>query len=162
MGLIWAIYFLTLQFDDSHASLGGPLSSIQADRQALLGKKEKFASKSAQNAKNVQNANLEKSYSVHEIQLSGRSIREYLSSNGIVFAVTWRGVSQPDLSVLLGSYFPEYKAATAQLRNQRRGTPQVIRSKKVVVEKSGHMRDVRGKAYLPEFVPVGFDVAEID
>src|SRR4051812_2811446 len=75
-------------------SLGDDEASIGKDRQALKAKKPEVYSKDK--------------YSIHEIQLPGRIVKEYLSRGGRVFAVTWRGASQPDLAVLLGSYFKEY------------------------------------------------------
>ena len=37
--------------------------------------------------------------------IPGGEIREYVDSNGQIVAVAWNGLSHPDLSVLLGSYF---------------------------------------------------------
>ena len=128
------------------ATLGGVESSVHADREALRGQSEKTIAK--------------ESYSIHEITLSGRVVHEYVLPSGKVFAVSWRGISQPDLSVLLGSYYDEYQDAAAKQKVRRRGG-QLVRTRNVVVEKSGHMRDVRGVAYLPKLLPAGTSAGDL-
>lgn len=141
------------------ASLGGPLDSIESDRKAFEGKLSEIVVPQARNA--------QRHYTEHLIQQDGTEIREYALPDGTVFAVTWRGPTQPDLSVLLGSYYNEYQDTLALLQRstsqhsndrtaQRRGrSARVIRSKNMVLERSGHMRDIRGKAYLPQLMPDG-------
>jgi hypothetical protein len=126
------------------ASLGGSIESIESDRKAFEGKLRAMTSENSQ-----------KKYSVHEISRDGTQVFEYALPNGTVFAVSWRGPTQPDLSVLLGDYFHEYQEIASSGRTaQRRGrSARVIRSKNMVIERAGHMRDVRGKAYLPNLMP---------
>ena len=93
--------------------------------------------------------------------MSGNTIHEYLSS-GKVFAVTWTGISQPDLSILLGDYANEHTLAlskASRIRGQRAQSQ--LRGEHVVVEKSGHMRAMRGRAYLPLEIPNGVNLNEI-
>src|SRR5215472_12105705 len=53
------------------------------------------------------------SFTVHEIHTQNRTvIREYVSSTGTVFAVTWRGPWIPDMQQLLGSHFQQLVSAT--------------------------------------------------
>ena len=73
------------------------------------------------------------------------TVKEYLSPNGTVFAVSWRGPRPPDLSQLLGSYFAEYQTAAAAPHAQRGHL--LVQTENLVVETSGHMRDLRGRAY---------------
>jgi hypothetical protein len=142
-------------FFASHAmaSLGGPIDTIESDRKAFEGKLRSLTTTGSQ-----------KKYTVHEISRDGTRIFEYALPNGTVFAVSWRGPTQPDLSVLLGDYFQEYQDRLSSLNRsepssegrmaQRRGrSARVIRSKNMVIERSGHMRDIRGKAYLPSLMP---------
>src|SRR6185437_9065626 len=52
-----------------------------------------------------------------------QTVREYVGPDGKVYAVTWAGPKRPDLSTLIGTYFPEYsKAITTTTHKQlRRG-----------------------------------------
>jgi len=130
----------------SSGSLGGRADSVQKDRKFLEGS-EKIIPKEC--------------FKVHEINSNGNRIREYVSPDNKVFAVTWRGISQPDLSVLFGDYYEDFKKAAARQKRHRRGEIKVVRTKKIVVEKSGHMRDVRGKAYIPTLFPNGVSAVDI-
>jgi hypothetical protein len=141
----------------SHASLGGTLDSIESDRKRFEGRLALLKPIAPDHH-----------YRVHEITQDGNQIREYSSSDGKVFAVSWRGPTQPDLSILLGTYFQEYQESLTQKERtsgrtaQRRGrSARILRSKNLVVERSGHMRDVRGKAYLPDRLPKGFHSSDI-
>ena len=98
-------------------------------------------------------------YTIHEIAVpSGARVRQFVSPTGTVFGVTWSGPTMPDLRQMLGPHFDQYVAAVAQRRV--RG-PVLIQLPGLVVHSSGHMRDFRGTAYLPEAVPQGVDVGEI-
>ena len=99
-------------------------------------------------------------YTVEQISTpAGVTVNEYLSPNGTVFAVSWRGPRPPDLSQLLGSYFAEYQTAAASAHAQRR--PSFIQSENLVVETGGHMRDLRGRAYVPALLPPGLSADDI-
>jgi hypothetical protein len=136
------------------ASLGGSIDSIESDRKALSGRLSSMDSTGAS------------AYSVQEIHRDGTRIQEYALPSGTVFAVSWRGPSEPDLSILLGSFFDEYhQSVSEQNRSSNRTSDRtarrhgrstrVIRTDHMVLERSGHMRDVRGMAYLPELMPKG-------
>ena len=88
------------------AELGGTISSIQAD-QLKMGASRQVSSTSG--------------YQLHEMQSpQGIRVREYASTNGIVFGVTWNGPWMPDLRQLLGPYFNQYMVA-AQGKKAARG-----------------------------------------
>ena len=100
-------------------------------------------------------------YTVSEMTLpSGTVVNEYVSAEGKVFAVTWKGESMPDLSQTLSSYFEQYKAAAA-------ATPAaghhhlIVRQDDLVVVSGGHMRAWSGKAYVPSLLPPNFSASEI-
>ena len=100
------------------------------------------------------------SYQVHEIQLaSGTLVREYVSAEGVVFAVAWSGPLQPDLQQLLGSHFADYQAV-ARTKRARRG-PVHVQQPGLVVHSGGHMRAFAGQAYLPQRLPAGVAIDEI-
>jgi Protein of unknown function (DUF2844) len=99
-------------------------------------------------------------YTVHELLTPQQTIlREYVSTAGRVFAVTWQGPYQPDLAQLLGSYFDTFKNAprtTSGSRNQAS-----IEQTNLVVHVAGHMRAFSGLAYDPQLLPVGVTVKEL-
>ncbi len=101
------------------------------------------------------------SYSVQESTLGGVAVREYVLPNGVVFAVTWRGIKHPDLSLVLGNYHPEFEKLKAQKVKAIGRAPLHINSSKVSVKMSGHMRDVRGEAYDPVLLPTNFSLQEL-
>ena len=129
-----AIVFLAAP---SWAVLGKSVDSIAADRARLGGEVRATAAAG---------------FSVHEIAAEdGGVVREYVSPGGIVFGVAWRGPTPPDLVALLGDYYTELQAALrAPVR--RRG-PLSVRTDHLVVETGGHMRDLHGRAYLPDHLP---------
>ena len=111
--------------------------------------------------KNLRKIKSNTAYTVHEFELNGSTIHEYLSG-AKVFAVTWVGPTQPDLSSLLGDYVGEYGLAvkqTARVRGQRAQSQ--VMGDHIVVEKSGHMQAMKGRAYLPLEIPKGVSLNEI-
>jgi hypothetical protein len=99
-------------------------------------------------------------YHVHEMQLpSGTVLREYAGLDGKVFAVTWNGPFIPNLKQTLGSYFAEYSAQAGVPHGNR--THLEVRQPDLVVESGGHMRAHHGRAYLPQAVPGGVSVGEL-
>ena len=100
-------------------------------------------------------------YAVHETEKNQVLIREYVA-NGVVFAVAWEGMTQPNLTELLGKYFGDYQESAVQtpkvrgMRFQRR-----VQGEGVVVETYGHMRSMQGRAYAPALMPKGVSADEI-
>ena len=96
-------------------------------------------------------------FTFHEMQSSsGIVIREYLTSTGTVFGVSWQGETVPDLRQLLGRYFDRYREEAARLARVRKGHgPLTVDLGDVVVQTSGHARAFAGRAYLRRFVPAG-------
>lgn len=91
-------------------------------------------------------------YSVQEMQTpSGTTIRQFISPQGTVFAVSWQG-SAPDLEQLLGNYFEEFVAASRQQRS-RRGRGIHVDDGDLVIDTGGHMRFVVGRAFLRSKTP---------
>lgn len=99
-------------------------------------------------------------YSVHVIESpSGTTVREYVSQDGTVFAVAWQGPLMPDLRQTLGRYFERYSAAASA---KRAGRGQVtVRESDLVVQSGGHMRAFSGRAYLPQLLPAGVTLEEV-
>ena len=128
------------------AALGGGAASVEADRASLKG------------ALRVRPGS---GYAVHEIQVSSAMlVREYLSPEGKVFAVSWRGPGIPDLRQMLGGYYPQFEqAASAPHYNHHHLS---IRTADMVVQSSGHARAFFGRAWVPALLPQKFSVNDIN
>jgi hypothetical protein len=127
------------------AALGESAASVEADAAKMKGQAR---------------ATAVAGYTVKEITLpSGTIVREYVSAEGKVFAVTWSGMSRPDLQQTLGTYFEQYKAAAAAPHAGHHHL--TIHQPDLVLSSSGHMRAWRGKAYVPALLPPNFSVDDI-
>jgi hypothetical protein len=99
-------------------------------------------------------------YRVYETQTpAGILVKQYSSADGVVFAVTWKGPIKPDMQQLLGAYFPQYTEAQAHGEADRRHMR--IREPELVLQSDGRMRAFSGKAYLPQKLPAGVNVDEL-
>lgn len=131
------------------ATLGERASSVQADRHVMRG---------------VLRTQSLPQYRVSEIK-GANTVRQYIDSNDIVFAVTWRGLSHPDPDQLLGQYWPGLRV---QHQVHRRREPALhlkssaVPGSEVVYETWGHMGDVQGRAYLPRLVPQGIQIEDLE
>jgi len=129
------------------ASLGGNVGSVQADT-AHMG-----ASVNVSNSDN---------YQVHQLQSpAGTVVSEYLSSSGIVFAVSWHGPFLPDMQQILGSYFQQYSVALSSQPRQYGRHPLDIRQPGLVVQTGGRMRAHWGRVYVPSLVPEGVNAEQL-
>ena len=124
------------------AALGQPAATVERDRTLMKGQRH---SRSAVG------------YTVDTLTVAGLQINEYVSPDGIVFAVAWKGTGMPDLRLLLGEYFDDYRTgvAAARGREPRVRGPLRIKNERVVVERAGHSRALWGRAYLPSHIPAG-------
>jgi Protein of unknown function (DUF2844) len=95
-------------------------------------------------------------YTVHEISRDdGTVIREYVSSAGKVFGVSWTGPTIPDLTQLLGSYNTEFQNTLHAQGKPLRRRSAVVHNADLEVENSGHARAFHGRAYLNSLLPSG-------
>jgi hypothetical protein len=147
----------------AQAALGGGSDSVEADRRAM---NAQTSSPKTQRLAEVAVAapsppNTSAAYSVITLESGTITVREFISPQGTVFGVAWNGLRTPDLSQLLGSHYDEYQAEAAQSRSPGHRNSHAVRNEKLVVEASGHMRDQRGRAYLPGEVPSGVSLDDI-
>jgi hypothetical protein len=99
-------------------------------------------------------------YSVQEMRgENGTTIREYISSDGTIFAIAWNGPFMPDLRQLLGQYFDQFNNGVAAIRKGR--GPLHLQQDNLVVQSGGHMRAFSGRAYLPQALPQGVTADDI-
>ena len=99
-------------------------------------------------------------YRIHEIQLPGGTLlREFVAPNGNVFAVAWNGPTKPDLRQALGKHFDTYVSAPRSKYADRRHVN--IQQGDLVVQGSGHMRALSGRAYLASAIPAGVNLGDL-
>lgn len=119
------------------ATLGGAASSTQADQLQM-----KATLRMSPGAR----------FTVHEMVLpSGTTVREYVSLQGMVFAVAWKGPRMPDLRQLMGTYFDQYLQAVPPARGGHAGV--AVSQPDLVVHSMGRTRAFSGHAYLPPLLP---------
>jgi hypothetical protein len=127
------------------AALGEREASVETDVAMMRG-----SSKVADSA----------NYRAHEIQLpSGTVVHEFTAGDGKVFAVSWNGPAMPNLRQTLGRYFDDYVAAAKTNRSGRHHL--AIHRGDLVVQAGGHMRAFSGIAYLPQAIPSGVSIGEL-
>jgi hypothetical protein len=132
--LVLPLLFLTFT-GRCYAALGGPPDSVESDMRALAATRGPMTNYNG--------------YTVQDMTYSGTTVREYISSSGVVFAIAWSGQVQPDLSALLGAYLAEYEN-TLQVTPRTFGRSYLkVTAGNIVVEKGGHMGNLWGRAYIP-------------
>lgn len=131
----------------SQATLGESAESVMSDRKEIS---------AVRGATTVHNG-----YTIQEVISDSVSVREFISSSGVVFGIAWSGLIHPDLTLLLGSYAGEYQEALKQTPRTHGRRFSRVRTNRVVVEKWGHMRHLQGRAYAPALIPSGVSIDEI-
>jgi hypothetical protein len=144
-------------------SLSAALLAIAQQAQATLGESADSVASDQKSLSAVKRATtVRNGYTVHEFALDGTVVREYVSPSGIVFGIAWNGLTYPDLTPLLGSYASEYQAALRQTpRRPGHRRYQMVKTDRIIVEKWGHMRNLKGRAYAPALIPPGVSIDEI-
>jgi hypothetical protein len=127
------------------AALGGDVTSVQADQAQM---------------KSTLKTTEAETYTIHELTAPGKTVvKEYVSPEGKVFAITWSGPFIPNMQQLLGTYSDRFvQAAKVQRESQLGHRPVSIRQPDFVFQNGGHMRSYFGRAYLPAMVPQGVNV----
>jgi Protein of unknown function (DUF2844) len=129
------------------ASLGGNAGSVEADR-AQMNAAVEVTDRGA--------------YAVHAMKAPGGTVvNEFVSPEGKVFAVAWHGQFPPQMQQILGTYFDQYTTALAAQQKRYGHRPMDLETPGLVVEMSGHMRAYVGRAYLPDALPAGVKIADI-
>jgi hypothetical protein len=128
------------------AALGGGAASVEADSAHMKG-----------TVRVAPQAN----FTVHEIATSaGIVVHEYLSLEGKVFAVSWRGPGIPDLRQLLGSYYGAFEQAASTTAHNHHNL--AVETPDVVVQSSGRTRAFSGRAWAPALLPQSFSPNDIN
>ena len=127
------------------AVLGEYESSINLDQQVLGAERRELG---------------RQGYRIHELTSpNGLVVREFVSSGGLVFGVTWQAPQMPNLQQVLGDHnVIELQQALAARRRCHSGAPLIVRTAKLVFVSGGHMRSFHGSAFVPSLVPANVRV----
>jgi hypothetical protein len=142
-----ALGLLLLASLPAHAALGGTAASVEADRHALRASRLATVT--------------EASYRVEELETAAGRVRQYLSAAGVVFGVAWEGVAPPNLDTLLGVYAAAWREADDRTPVTPGRRHRTVTAPNLVVERWGHMRNLRGRAWDPALLPAGVTADEI-
>lgn len=138
MKIFWGVFVvLLLASTPGWAVLGEYANSVTSDQQRMHAQLQEQT---------------RRGYSIRQLKAAdGRTVKEYVSPAGMVFGVSWKGPTMPNLRQLLGSYFTQVQESAQSRR--KRGGPLVIKNKDFVLVSGGHMRAYQGMAYVPSLVP---------
>lgn len=120
---------------------------------AALGKKSAL--------KSQQKAGLRVGHQMFEQRANSINVREHVRSDGIVYGIAWDGIAPPDLKPLLGDYADEYKKLNQLAPRVLGKRARQLKSSRLVVERWGHMRNLRGRIYDPNLLLDGVKPDEI-
>ena len=142
------VFSLALTNHPALAGLGGDAKSADSDMAALQGQISQLSSSGMSQSP---------AYIVKQfITARGTTVREFSAQAGPVFGIAWEGHRPPDLSILLGSYYPEY-AKAAVSREHVSLHHAVYEGADITVITTGHMGHLSGRAYVPNLTPSGVD-----
>jgi hypothetical protein len=146
----------------ARATLGEPAASVAADAAQMN------AAEGANTARLLpglpaQNTPTSGNFTVERLTTpEGTVVSEYIGQSGVVFAVTWRGPTPPDVATLLGTYFKQYSHAANTGAPSPLGLhASSVHASDVTVETAGNMALMWGRAYLPAALPAGVNLSEI-
>jgi len=86
-------------------------------------------------------------------------IHEYVSAQGKVFAVTWRGPGLPDLGQLLGSYSAQLAQAVTHPHYNHHHLR--IETPEVVMQSDAYLRTRSGRAWVRALLPQNLSLRDI-
>ncbi len=142
-----AILLIVTAAFPARAALGGAYASVETDRVHLLAQRSSTAGPN---------------YEVHALtSTNGGVAREFTRSDGVVFAVAWRGPGRPDLRQLLGEHFQTLQSDNVSPGGHRTHRPLSVSRSGLVVYSGGHVGGFKGYAYLPQQAPAGFSMTAL-
>jgi hypothetical protein len=93
---------------------------------------------------------------------NGIVVRQYVDSNGDIYAVSWRGPAMPDIQSLLGTHFAAFRqGASASAGDAGLHTARVAQGD-LVVENRVRLREFSGRAWLASELPPGVSTTDIE
>lgn len=129
---------------------------------ATLGENAASVTSDANELRGVVHTTWGQQYGIFEIGTgTGVNVREFMSLDGVVFAVAWDGPVPPDLQLLLGTNFAAYSHALSALQQPGLRRSLRVTAPNLVVETDGHLRAYRGRAYLPALLSRAIPLADL-
>lgn len=144
-----AAFLACLLAPPASAELGGPLSTVEADRGRMGAR---LASHAAGR------------WTRHELtRANGGAVRELTNADGQVFAVTWSGPGKPDLRAVLGRYFATFQSTSLAIGRVNHGLrrPVQVAQGDLRIVSEGHGGWFRGAALVSSLAPAGFTAADL-
>ncbi|MGX7003683.1 DUF2844 domain-containing protein [Caballeronia sp. KNU42] len=90
-------------------------------------------------------------------------VRQYVSSSGQVYAVSWDGPAMPDVALLLGTSFDRFRQEASSAQPNASGLHSSrVNCSDLMVETAVRLRDFSGRAWLPSALPAGVTAADIE
>ena len=166
---LWAVPLMAITSPAAWAALGdkplavsAPVSAGSASTAGVSGA-SRVATLRAQSAVMASSGTAGVLYTIQTVLLeTGTSVTEYVTPNGVVFAVRWTGPVLPDYALVLGGHFKTFQdAALADRARGKRGGSVGVNVGDLVVGSSGHMGAYQGYAYVTSLVPSGVDVVSL-
>ncbi len=103
-----------------------------------------------------------KHYDLHEHSQKWLNLHEFVGQDQKVFALTWKGKSNPKLDTYLGSHLVQFqKALVAARGTHRHGGTINATVDGLHVEMEGHMGAVSGRVWLVNQLPPGVGENEL-
>lgn len=100
-------------------------------------------------------SSLGSSYSVKTVTDEVRTMKEFINSDGVVFAVSWDGYGRPDFAENFGTYYADYQL---QLKTRNRAMGRNVVStgdSQFVITNISRGPVMIGLAYVPSLLPAG-------
>ncbi|MDR7005889.1 hypothetical protein J2W46_002793 [Paraburkholderia strydomiana] len=148
----------------SYAALGGPPVTGASMPLMLRAATPQSASASAPASASSQPAGGLVSAAPYSVRQSndanGATIREYVLSANVVFAVTWDGPVRPNMRALLGSYFANYVASGQS--GVRGSGPLIEGNDDFRIESAGRLGRFFGMAWVPRLMPAGVRPGDLE
>lgn len=155
-GLFLSAAVILNSFSANATGLGQKINdaTVQSKAEVSTSQKMKITAKTS---------SLGSAYSVREITNTARVMREFVDSEGVVFAVAWKGEGRPDFTVIFGDYYSQYKSALMasrwmQPRNRNR---LFINTSDIVVKNTAMGSMMSGFAYIPNLLPAGVAIEDL-
>jgi len=103
-------------------------------------------------------------YTVKDTVSNSIPVREYLTRDGTVFGLAWKGRNHPDFAAILGSFYSEYQDLNSHRDSSGlrvRGGRRTLQGAHLILEKFGHMGALKGRAIIPSLMPAGVQFNDI-
>jgi hypothetical protein len=136
----------------ARATLGETVNSIDRDVSMLRATKLQIHSRNSK----IQTGHEGVSFTIHDLDVNGIAVREFVNAQGIVFALAWDGARTIELDVLLGRYFSDYERSLRMQIIEPGRKPAALITNQIRVERWGHMGQLHGRAIVPGLVPTPF------